>query len=173
MECNTAKKTYESPYTSVLKHRRLIRHLASKHASSLVSVKDLEQEGLAAFLEAEKTFDAERETALWTYARPFVFGAMMRFATKEASEAARPCVDDAPEVEADQPAADVQVERAQALAKLSASMVALSPQERKIVRLHMDGQSFAEIAESLEMKKATVFDVYQGAIEKLRELVRS
>lgn len=68
----------------VRKHDNLIRSFAWLISSGGADRDDLIQEGRIALLTAIGRFDASRGVALWTFARPFVVGAMLRWASTEA-----------------------------------------------------------------------------------------
>ena len=63
-------------------HRPLIFKLAKPYFDR-ASKDDLMQEGNIALLEALETWDPARGASLWTYARPYVLGAIFKAANKE------------------------------------------------------------------------------------------
>ncbi len=66
-------------------HDRPITYVARRYANNGAELDDLRQVGRMALVAALETWDSGR-AALWTYARPYVTGAISRFAAKQRKE---------------------------------------------------------------------------------------
>lgn len=170
MQTSAAQTKPESDAEVIAKHEKLVRHLASGFAAGQ-DAEDLMQEGYLALLAAWRVWQPTAQ--LWTYARPFVLGAMIRFKTKANKSQSMLAGEQDVDVESDAPSADELLEHAEVASKISSSMISLSEIERRIVRMHVEGQSLASIARGLDMSNDKTERIYRGAITKLRELVGS
>lgn len=63
-------------------HIKRIRRLAYRHRRQGLDVEDLVQEAILAFLGALRYYDAARGNRLWSYALPFVRGAVIRASSR-------------------------------------------------------------------------------------------
>lgn len=157
-----ATATGDSEAAVVKRHMRRIRWMALPFANRGVSIEDLVQEGCIALLAAARTFDPSRGFELWTYARQFVFKAIMSHKSREAAE---PCRDlqivdsyegsdddiDAPDLVFGlfdgSPTPEAALSTRQQIPFLVDAMVYLTELERRIVRLVFEeDQPCAQIA---------------------------
>lgn len=67
------------------KHERLIRHMARPFTSFGPMIDDLLQEGRLALLVAARKYDPAYGAELWTYARKYVLGAILKLVNNELS----------------------------------------------------------------------------------------
>ena len=74
---------------TITNHLQAIRYLAVPFARCGIAFEDLIQEGQTALLVASRKWDPSRGVKLWTFARKFVYGAMVRFAVTESAEPCR------------------------------------------------------------------------------------
>lgn len=167
----------ESEQAIVKRHERLIRSAARPFVSRGVCSDDLEQEGRIALLDAVRRWRADEGAAIWTYARKFVFSAMLKFVTREASEPCRRGEQDETVLDR-QPSSECTSEDALAVAewvsilKEEVAAAGLSDLEKEIlqIRFSADG-SLRDAAEVLNKPITTVIRTYHRAIGKLRERV--
>jgi len=163
-----------------------VSDLARKY-SNTSNKEDLIQEGLIALLNARRTWRAEAQ--FWTYAKSHVLGAMVRYTTAESSNPACPqsvmswssdedntvtMSSGEDSIESNDCPADAALELAELTALLADGMIALTDEERKVIRLHAgDGKSLAASARDLGLSNDKVERVYLSAISKLRERVQA
>lgn len=157
---------------AIKQHDKLIKSLARRlcHAE----VDDLAQEGRIAMLTAIRLFDENKGTQLWTYARPFVLGAMLRFLLQQSKEPSSPSNEDMSEIESEEPNAEDSIleteERVEQRRRLMHALESLTEKEREIIfmRFHEE-RAFRAMADALGINVERVHTAYKGAIVSLRE----
>lgn len=155
---NVAAVESESADTIIANHDSLIRHLAVRFVGSGVSIDDLMQEGRIALWQAEKKW--RRESSLWTYARRAVFAAMLRCASEHVAETHEELFEDTVAGVGD---------NAEVAFLVRECLSMLSEEERVIVKLFMEGETFESIGAALKVSDRNVRRVFQGALSTLRE----
>jgi RNA polymerase sigma factor (sigma-70 family) len=178
MQTATAQTTVETEAALLRKHERLIRYMALPFSSRGGSLDDIMQEGRLALLSASRTWEASYGVKLWTYARKFVLGAMIRFVSDAAEEPSRPSDprydedDEIQETAHDNQTPEDALSHKEQVAIMVSELAHLSENERRAVRLSFnEGLDIRSIATSLGVPRSTAHDILQGAIAKLRERV--
>lgn len=151
-------------------HDHLIRSLAARFLGAQ-DRKDIEQIGRMALIDVARRWDSDR-AKLWTFARPRVFGAMLRYATKrleieyeevlaQPADAADECMEHA--VFATEPNQETAVEIADLIGSLG-------EKEKSVIRLSLEGKGIEDIAAELGSSKSEVFRAYQRAVRKMQKV---
>lgn len=174
----------------------MIRYIAIPFAGrGGATLDDLTQEGAIALLDAARKWDGTLGVTLVTYAWKFVFGAMVKYTSREVAEPAvsglrdgvnrRRAVTDVAdqglqddaflsiELEADAPSPEETLETSECIAIAAREFSFLDETQRRVLRLRFnEALSFTEIARSLELSSNDKAErIYHGAIGKLRERV--
>ncbi len=170
----TRRSTLDDESAVLKHHEKLIRFIAIPFMRGGLELEDLLQEGRAALLRSARSWEAVNGSTLWTYARKAVFGAILRYATYEADEPARPNSHELSEEETDGSNPEKSLETAECVEIVSREMVSLSETERRVIRMKFyEDMDVRSIAERLSIPRSTAHDVLQGAIVKLRERMGS
>lgn len=156
---NAIATATEDQSAVIAKHDRLIRHLAARFVGRGVAFDDLMQEGRIALWLAVGRWRADGGANLWTYARRWVLASMMRCASEQIDETHDELVEE--EVTASD---DAEVTY---LVRECLSM--LSDEERAVVKLFMEGETFEQIAAVLKQSDRSVRRIFDGALTTLRE----
>jgi len=158
---------------AIRNHDKLICALAKR--ISRADSDDLAQEGRIAMLRALETFDPTRGVELWTYAKRFVLGAMLRFLAVEAKEPHGDDVDDlvasiaSPEDNAEEAIIHTE-ERAAQRERLMKGLAALTDEEREIIFLRFfEMKSSRAVAEQLGISKGDESRKAKSAMATLKE----
>jgi RNA polymerase sigma factor (sigma-70 family) len=170
-----ALQSHESESAIIKRHARLIRFVALPFANRGVALDDLVQEGRIALLDAARRWRASEGVRLWTYARKFVLGAMVRFGSKESCEPCRRHTEDDDAI-AERMSSGETPEEALLIAQCSAiaahELTFLNEVERRVLRHRfVDGLDIRTIGQRLDLSKSEADRIYHGAIRTLRERV--
>lgn len=156
MQINTARAAVDEA-AILRKHDALIVAMAAGFGAL---ADDLAQEGRMALLRAANTWRGENGAALWTYARRFVFAAMLRHKTLCCGMPGP--LDDAHEVAA--PDSDIE-----AAAIVHECLEALSKEERRVVQLVLEGHNFDAISRAMGRSGgAYAHRIFRAATETIR-----
>ena len=195
MKIETAQRSEipgETESEIVIRHDKLIRHMAIPFADRGVELDDLVQDARIALIQAARTWLPSGGASLWTYAYKFVYAAISRRKTREIEEPASVGLQDSGTSVAisadgaleeaqlitmienlgdDTPSAERLLELAELVAISSSEMISLSEIERRVVRLRfVDELHFPEIALALDLSSNDKAErIYHGAVSKLRE----
>lgn len=168
----------------IRKHDHLIRYTAIPFVGRGVTLDDLIQEGRLALIEiARDRWDESRGVKLWTYARRFVLGAMVRYLTQEIDEPCRDAefvsgevhehedhrhsIDD---VAADTLTPEELVELDEDLTRLEEDLEALSADELQILwKRFGEDKSLRDVERETGHGHGCVLRTFHGAMEKLRD----
>jgi RNA polymerase sigma factor (sigma-70 family) len=174
MQTATQENRTESEASILKRHERMIRYIAIPFAGrGGASLDDLTQEGAIALLDAARKWDGTLGVTLATYAWKFVFGAMVKYTSREVAE---PGVQDdaflSIELEADAPLPEETLETSECVAIAARELSFLDEKQRRVLRMRFaDELDVRTIAEKLGTSKSEVDRIYHGAIDKLRERV--
>ena len=135
-------------------HEYRIRYLASRFSGACIH-KDLAQEGRIAFWQACQKWRPEFGASYWTYARRFVFAAMVRAASRIGT------IDTPPDVEVES--------NVELIVLAHEALRLLTPEERRVIARWMVGESFEDIAEDSGKSDRAIRRVFHEAIVSLRE----
>jgi RNA polymerase sigma factor (sigma-70 family) len=195
MQTATQENRTESEASILKRHERMIRYIAIPFAGrGGASLDDLTQEGAIALLDAARKWDGTLGVTLATYAWKFVFGAMVKYTSREVAEPAvsglrdgvnrRRAVADVAdqgvqddaflsiELEADAPSPEETLETSECVAIAARELSFLDEKQRRVLRMRFaDELDVRTIAEKLGTSKSEVDRIYHGAIDKLRERV--
>ena len=169
MRTEPAKKEHEI----LTKHERLIRYLCQPFAGG-VDIDDLLQEGRCALVLAARRYDPAFGAELWTYARKFVLGAILRVVARELSRASdvsyiETADEDGPAsgAVADGPTPEDVVCAAELV---SVAVRGLGERRRDVLVMHLrDDQDFRTIAAALGVKRTQLQEDYRRTIVLMRE----
>lgn len=166
MQTAQQKETQPSPATRTLDVRHYdpgIRYLALRFRSSRVPFNELMHEGRIALWRASQTWRDDGGASLATYARKFIFAAMVRCVSERAQEGLHgDGVDEVNEGASTASLAELRLLVVECLDMLN-------ERKRTIVALYMEGLTFKEISKAVGESERNVWRLFQSAIETLRE----
>lgn len=144
----------------------LVKHLSARYRDCGVEREDLVQEGTFGLIDAVRSFDLGRRTALSTYAGMLIVQRMLRTIEKQRRRADR----ESPLYSTDVVAAAVpdRVESDDALSIVAVTIGELTLAEREVMRLRLQGRTFVGIAEETGRSRVGVRRIKKRAIAKLR-----
>jgi RNA polymerase sigma factor (sigma-70 family) len=139
-------------------HEKLIRALALRFVSSGAALDDLIQEANIALWSASKRWQADGGASVWTYGRKFVLAALMKCASAHLEQAHEDFGDEFAGKE------DLEI-----ALFVRECLNELAEEERVVVHLFMQGESFRTIGAQLGRSKSDVARTFEAAITTLRE----
>ena len=158
----------------ISRYFRLILKRANTYSDNYSDVEDLTQDGMLAFYEAVDSFDLSRGTKFSSYADVCVSNRIRTAAAKLAVINSN-CSDIDAE-EADIPVSDVSPENI-CMEKENFKIInneitaILAPLEVKVFRLYLDGVSYREIAEKLDIPEKSVDNAVFRIRRKLKKFL--
>lgn len=172
-----AKSGNEVQIVAVIqKYRPFVEQIASRYRDSPIEFEDLVQEGMIGLLAAIKSYDSDKGASFKTYARICIDNAMQSALRKFTRRKDIPLSNMIPYQEEEIPAASGFVSAEEAfIAKESVSMLTkvlqqkLSSFENEVLRLHIIGCSYNEIAKRL-CKTPKAID---NALQRVRRKISS
>lgn len=160
--------------TAIIRHHdRLIRHVASRFARRGIALEDLVQEGRIELLRAAKTFRADSGNKLWSYARKFVVGAMLRYLTREVEEPSRASIEDTIDDNAsDGTSPESSATASEIRTTVSAAMTTLDAEERRILAMYFnEDKGLRSIAKELNVSLGSAHERFHSALVTLQSRV--
>lgn len=159
----------------IAKYRSVVEALASKYSDSPIERDDLIQEGMIGLLAAIKSFDCSKGTAFSTYCYTCINNSLQTALRKVSRRKDIPqgIIISLEEVTASNSNTALSAEDS-FLAKESVSLLTnqlqneLSEFENTVLRLHMIGCSYAEIADKLGKKSKAIDNALQRIRKKLK-----
>jgi RNA polymerase sigma factor (sigma-70 family) len=155
-----AVESVSEPEAEIIqRYDRLVKYLARRFRQN---TDDLVQVGRIELLEAHRMWqDLPHYAAFWTYARKFVLGGMVEFATREISRIAK-------EEEAGMGLAPSPECPPDVMLEVREHMAALAPREASVLQLFVEGHNAEEIAESQNISRSRVYQVIEEASRSIR-----
>lgn len=166
---------HDSESKIIKQHKKRIRWVAIPFSGRGVDLEDLVQEGCIALIEVSRKWDSSKGVQLWTYARPFVFGAIFKFVAREMNPTNELVNDPDDESEfwtqiAVHPSPEEVAQLGEDLTILEEEIDALNEDERRLLwSVFGEDKSLRDVAAEAATHHCTTQRLYKGAIEKLRE----
>jgi RNA polymerase sigma factor (sigma-70 family) len=134
-----------------------LEKIVARFAGSGVPFRDLMHEGRIALWEASQKWRGD--SSLWTYAQKFILAAMLRAVTEQVI---LPTDEDIDSVPAEATTNEV-------IVFVREILDSLSPRGRAVVLRWMAGETFEEIAQTLDRSDRDIRRTFQAAIATLKE----
>ena len=171
---SAAKSGSEEAFARLAVHYGpLLRHMAAQFRASGCAQEDLEQEGLLGLLNAVRSFDEANGASFRTYAYTCARRRMLSFLRRSGRSCAELSLEEEAEFGDGSPIGEVSDPEQVVLAQddereLDKRLrLLLTPLEYEVLRCHMGGYSYREIAETLHIGSKTVDNALQRIRRKL------
>lgn len=148
-------------------HEGAIRAMARQLANPAAE-EDLAQEGRLALWRATLAWREDGGANVWTYAKQFVYCAMLTAVRKAKARGVRNAPRKLQHVDIDgfDPSS---VDATEEILSVQEAIETLNEGQQRVVRMAMDGKTFEEIGAEMRCSNKTAHQIYHAAIDYLRD----
>lgn len=161
----------------ISQNKALVERVASRYKTSPMEMEDIIQEGMIGLLAAAKSYDSEKGASFATYAKTCIDNsiqsALKKFSRKKdipQSSVVQYCEDETPSDSGFDSAEDIYIAQESVSLLTKVFRENLSDFENEVLRLHIIGCSYNEIASRLSKTPKAIDNALQRVRKKLNKI---